>query len=183
MLCGFIGTDVIQQVAPGVDADARSVHVSTEEANCSLYDKDSSKTFVTVNTRRLSDGLEPRKRVDEFVADPAAKSVSVPGLGDLGYGRVAVVAPSSSPESGETTEVYLAVVTGTRLIRMIYRPIDGADGDPADDAVAIAKDIDANLVSVQSDRESDSSARHDSPADSGPKVSAAAPSWLSSRLG
>jgi hypothetical protein len=184
MLCGLINADVIQQVAPKIDVGVRGEHVSSEEARCFLYNKDSSKTFVTVDSRKLhDDGLAQRKRVDEFVADADAEVVSLPSLDDLGYGRVAVAAPSS-PDSGTPTEVFLAVVTDTQLIRIIYRPVDGATGDPAEDAVTIAKDLDANLARVQSDQESDSSAPLESPADPGLDVSAAAtPSWLSSRLG
>lgn len=185
MLCGLISADVIQQVAPKIDVGVQDEQVSADSAKCRLYDKGSSKTFITADATRLDgDAAAAQKRVDEFIATFDGAAAAAPGLDELGYGRVIVAAPSS-PESGSPTEVFLGVATDTQFIRIIYRPIDGAAGAPAEDAAAIAKDFNTNLTSAQPDQEKkDSSGPRESPVDEGPDVAVVAtPSWLSNRLG
>lgn len=185
MLCGLIGADVIQQVAPKIDVGVQEEQVSADSAKCRLYDKGSGKTFITADATKLDgDATASRKRVEEFAATFDGEPAEAPGLDELGYGRIIVAAPSS-PESGSPTEVFLGVATDTRFIRIIYRPINGSAGTPAEDAVAIAKDFNANLTDAQSSQAaSDSSASPESPAhDDQDAAVVADASWLSSRLG
>lgn len=185
MLCGLIGIDVIQQVAPKIDVGVRDEQVSAESAKCRLYDKDSGKPFITADATKLDgDAGASRKRVDDFAATFEGEATEVPALDELGYGRVIVAAPSS-PDSGTPTEVFLGVATDSRFIRIIYRPIESAPGAPAEDAVAIAKDFDMNLANASTDQgKTDSSAPSETSADEGQDVSVVADaSWLSGRLG
>jgi hypothetical protein len=185
MLCGLISADVIQQVAPKTDVGVQDEQVSADSAKCRLYDKGSSKTFITADATRLEGDAEAaQKRVDEFIATFDGAAAEAPGLDELGYGRIIVAAPSS-PESGSPTEVFLGVATDTQFIRLIYRPVDGSTGSPAEDAAAIAKDFSTNLNEAQADQEkTDSSASYESSADQGTDDAvAASPTWLSSRLG
>lgn len=184
MLCGLISADVIQQVAPKIDVGVQDEQVSAESAKCRLYDKGSGKTFITADATKLDgDATASRKRVDEFAATFDGEPAEAPGLEEIGYGRIIIAAPSS-PESGSPTEVFLGVATDTRFIRIIYRPINGAAGAPAEDAVAIAKDFNTNLEDAQSNQAaSDSSAPPERPAGDAQNAAVAGSSWLSSRLG
>ncbi|MFJ2757226.1 hypothetical protein ACIO3S_16590 [Nocardioides sp. NPDC087217] len=184
MLCGLIGAEVIEQVAPKIDVGVQDEQVSADAAKCRLYDKDSGKTFITADATKLDgDATASRKRVDEFAATFDGEPTEAPGLDELGYGRIIIAAPSS-PDSGSPTEVFLGVATDTRFIRIIYRPINGATGTPAEDAVAIAKDFNTNVTDAQPSQASgDSSAPLESPADDGQRTAVAGASWLSSRLG
>lgn len=184
MLCGLIGTDVIQQVAPKIDVAVKDEQVSAESAKCRLYDTGSGKPFITADATKLDgDAAASRKRVDEFAATFDGEPAEAAGLDDLGYGRVIVAAPSS-PDSGSPTEVFLGVATEDRFIRIIYRPVNGSPGNPAEDAVAIAEDFNSNLTAQSGQEATDSSATPESLADERQDVKVVAdPSWLSNRLG
>lgn len=187
MYCGLFDQEVIRQIT-GFDEGVTVTGNQSDpkDLECTLSDPSTDEWFVLSIAIAADASLKPKfiKMLDDEASKSKAKDVTPESLVELGHGYVRERSIDDG-DSGSIPQYDVAVLTDTHLLRLGYRPTDAANGDAVEGAVALAKNLDANLRTFKPSDTATSSARQPGQplSESNTEAAVADTSWLSGRLG
>lgn len=187
MYCGLFDQEVVRQITGfGKDVTVTGNQSDPKDLECTLSDPSTDEWFVLSIAISADTSLKPKftQMLDDEASKSKAKDVTPESLVELGHGYVRERSIDDG-DGGSIPQYDVAVLTDTHLLRLGYRPTDAATGNAVEGAVALAKNLDANLRSFKPSDTATSSARQPGQPLPGSNAEAAVTdtSWLSGRLG